>query len=109
MFRLRTSQHIIVLSCEPDTATVDSSLYRTQVTRAACPRSLRNGVPELTSHSITDLSCPHDTIWLPYQMNDMSNNNLPGILLLPYIITTFSEMGKQVIILMQDTIKIKYW
>jgi hypothetical protein len=74
MLRLRTSQHMIELSCEPDTATVDSSLYRTQLTRAACPRSLRSGVPELTSHSITDLSCPHDTIWLPCQKEDKSNN-----------------------------------
>jgi len=58
------SQNMTELSSEPDTAQVDSSLNLTQVTLLAWTLIRRWGTPVLTSQMMTDLSAPHETIWL---------------------------------------------
>ena len=50
------------MSTEPDMATEDSSLNLTQLTVPRCPRNFRHAWPDETSHKITVLSIPHDTM-----------------------------------------------
>jgi hypothetical protein len=60
----RQSQHRIVVSMDPDMATVDSSLNLTLLTVAKCPRYFRTACPVDTSQRMTVLSIPQETIWL---------------------------------------------